>query len=846
MSSIVWLSPKRPYSEDMTRYLRKAMLSVQISTDKIFFANLHTRAQSLLKLKGKSKAKQILDPDNALLAKQYLNEMIVNLKPKLIVINDLASLWLISGTEHSLNAARGSVYFYEGIPCIVIDEPRNIFAKAEGKWIFSNDLQKIKRWYFDNTRTEPAFQYAVCRTLADVQNFVSDANKSDAIAIDCETKSGFITCIGYTCLRDGKIFTWLVPFYHPFKEGGCFWDTEEEELSVWELIKLVHANDAQKVLQNGTYDAAYFGAYGVSLRNYLADTSVLIHSIWLEAPKKLNFISSLFIDNCKYWKDESKGSKEEGWGRSAETLERYWRYCALDCYNTLLNARMLIKTLLNFDWAIANYDTLFRLSVGPCYAMSMTGLRVDRDRHRQMIDGLSAEADQELEKIRIMTDDPEFNPKAPAQVASFLYDVLGAKPTRLQSRRGSKYGPRSTDEKVLKLIKEQPNPLLEIFIDQLLATKKPANNISKYGSFRKLTYRERFLYSLSATGTETTRFSGSSHQFWYGTNPQNIPGKMREMFVADDDYVLVDIDYSASDDRFIAYESQDLDKIKLVESGMDAHCYHASFFFKMPYEKLLAAKKNNEDWCVHPIEGVRSNTKRVVHGRNFAMGAETLYNTMGREAVIASARFLGYKNADELTDKELIGVCRTFCEAYDNPKTGLYKRIRPWQNEIAEECASNGNLLTSACGATRLFFGNPRKDNKVQRDMAAFKGQAGTASNINRCLLDMFYSGLIDMDKVHVNLQVHDSLTFMVHKDHLHVIPEIIKAMEKPITLHGREFIVPVDVELGLSWSKEMMRWHEGVTYEDVVAFEKKTFGSKYVDISTMSVADFANMEISI
>ena len=105
---------------------------------------------------------------------------------------------------------------------------------------------------------------------------------------------------------------------------------------------------------------------------------------------------------------------------------------------------------------------------------------------------------------------------------------------------------------------------------------------------------------------------------------------MRDILVADKDCILIDVDYSQSDDVFMGYESNDANKIKVIESGVDGHAVHGELFFKMPYDDIVAGKKAQDPKIVHPIYGVRQLSKRIVHGTNFQMAAITLFMTMGQ------------------------------------------------------------------------------------------------------------------------------------------------------------------------------------------------------------------------
>src|SRR3546814_18591752 len=52
----------------------------------------------------------------------------------------------------------------------------------------------------------------------------------------------------------------------------------------------------------------------------------------------------------------------------------------------------------------------------------------------------------------------------------------------------------------------------------------------------------------------------------------------RDFLVADPECILLDVDFSQSDDVFVGYESNDAHKIEVIESGMDGHAIHGELF----------------------------------------------------------------------------------------------------------------------------------------------------------------------------------------------------------------------------------------------------------------------------
>lgn len=822
--TILWLVNSHLAGNGGMKHILSSALRNSGVKGSIIFNSLATKTEALKYYNPK----KMIDKVIVNKARENLNADCRILKPSVIVINDEAALRVITGTKYTLGTTRGSLYYFNSIPCIVLGEHRHIGYNTNAKFEFELDLAKISRWARGCQYVEPAFNYTICKTVNEVRAEAAAAKGAAMVATDRETSSGFVTVTSYTYnTPEGKLRTFVVPFFDPFKETGAYWDREEDEREIWKIIEDLNASEVVKAFANGTYDSAYDIQCGVPCRNYFVDTQNLMHSIWCEVPKSLDSVASYTCDHYTYWKDENKGVKEDGWGRNRDSLERYWRYNGMDSYYTWLGANSLLAKIVKLPWAVRNYSSEFSLSVGPCLAGSLRGLKCHPQRHQIVMAEQSRLFEAGKQDMRELTNEPEFNVNSSANVAWLLYDVLGAKKTRLQ-KKGTKYGERSTDEKVLRLMKEQNNPFVNHAIDRLLEAKKPGGVLSKYGNYTKLCYRNgRFLSWHNAAGTDTFRFNSGKCQFWTGTNGQNWQPEIQEMLVADPDYVFVDCDYSASDDWFIAHHAQDEDKINVLKTK-DTHSWSAHKFFKMDYAKVIQGKKNHEPWVVHAITGVRQVCKKVAHGKNFRMGPETLYNTAGKELIMTAARYLGHEYPERLSDKELIGVCQILGDIYDHPRTGMYRRIRPWQDETVEELKANRGLCTNAFGITRWFLGNPN-DPEVQRALSSQYGQSGTSGNINRALREIFYGGVDDGKLCMFVLQVHDSLKFLIHKSVLHEKIRAIKAiMEKPCTINGREFVVPVAVECGLTDGKKMVPYHDKLTYAELVEHEKKTYGEKF------------------
>jgi len=656
---ILWLGPKYGLT-DAYKYKIKELFqlrSINLNPNLLMYINLHVKVPEMAVKKGRNWA---CSYDKKHEVEKYLDKYIEIFKPKLLVCNCEVLLNFFSD-QVSLHLCRGSVYFYKGLPVLVIDKIDVINQVRHGVWIFVNDFQKLVRWYRGELRYQPKFTWSLCDTVEKIEQAEAWLCQSQFLSSDTETHGSFITCAGYTGNVDGKIHSWVIPFFDPSKSDGAFWHNQLHEQRAWQAVRKINDSSGIKILQNGGYDAAYFIKTHTPLRNYLLDTYHLFHSIWSESPKSLNFITSIVVDNCQYWKDDSKGIKTASLATIVRELKRYFRYNALDCYYTFLDGIWLTAyiTQPQLQWAVSNYAREMRHLLGVCLKMDMRGFKLDWGRLKVKRHQLNAEYDEKLKALRVMTAEPNFNPFSNDQVASLIYDVLGAQPIKTRGRK--KYGKRSVDKNVLRLIASQ-HPIFDIFIDAIHDAKSPRHDISNYCNIYFL--NSRFYNRMNPGGTETPRFASSSHQFWIGTNAQNIPKYMRDMFVADKGKMLWELDYKSSDAYFVAYHSEDKKYISNLNSGKDVHCLHVEFFFKIAYNIVMAGLKNKEKFFAAEPTGVRHITKRITHGAAYQMRGFTLYMQMGKKAVIAAATALGHKDTHTWTERQIVNFCQFLLDGF--------------------------------------------------------------------------------------------------------------------------------------------------------------------------------------
>lgn len=163
----------------------------------------------------------------------------------------------------------------------------------------------------------------------------------------------------------------------------------------------------------------------------------------------------------------------------------------------------------------------------------------------------------------------KINIDSPAQLAWLLTDKLGL------DIKGYDGNP-STDKEVLTKLAEQNEG-----VKLLLEYRKQHKLCTTYfPNYREMQVAGRIHCDFNPTGTRTGRLSSSN------PNLQNVARDIKKLFVADEGYKLITKDISALEPTLIAYYTNDLALIKLVQNGISFHSYNAKAMFDLDDARL--------------------------------------------------------------------------------------------------------------------------------------------------------------------------------------------------------------------------------------------------------------------
>jgi DNA polymerase-1 len=249
---------------------------------------------------------------------------------------------------------------------------------------------------------------------------------------------------------------------------------------------------------------------------------------------------------------------------------------------------------------------------------------------------------------------------------------------------------------------------------------------------------------------------------------QNIPIKLeigreiRKVFVpTNENYMLLDADYSQIELRVLAHISQDKHLIEAFEQGQDIHTATASKVFKVPIDEVTSLQ--------------RSRAKAVNFG------------------IVYGISDYGLSENLHITKKE--------AQKYIDEYFSQYDGVRQYMENIVKEGKEKGFVTTLL--NRRRYIPELKSKNFNLRSFGERTAMntpiQGSAADIIKIAMIRVYKQLRDRGlRSKLILQVHDELVVEVHKDEMEEVKEmVLYEMEHAIDLDVQ---LKVDMNIGSNW----------------------------------------------
>ena len=622
--------------------------------------------------------------------------------------------------------------------------------------------------------TPAGTRYELVQSVEVLQDWVTRARYAGAVAIDTETTSldeSLADLIGISlCVQPGHAC--YVPLAHrlpePMAEPEGSHAAGEEPPSpqrepleqipldaALDLLRPLFADSSVlKIGHNLKYDVVVLRRYGVvvspvddtMLMSYVLDGGSHGHG--------MDELAALHLDHRMIpFKDVT------GTGKSHVTfdlvpLDQALAYAAEDADVTSRLHRFLKPRLLA-ERMVTPYETLERPLVPVLADVETEGIRVDRAKLEHLSRDF-AERQQALEQDVYRLAGHEFNVGSPKQLGEVLFDEL-----RLEGGHKGKSGAYATGADVLESLAAEGHEL-------------PAR-VLEWRQLDKLksTYTDTLVEQINPrTGRVHTSFAmaAASTGRLSSTNPnlQNIPirtedgRKIRHAFVAEPGRVLLSLDYSQIELRFLAHVA-DIDALKRAfHEGRDIHALTAAQMF------------GGDAGTVDPA--MRRQAKAINFGIIYGISAFGLSRQLG------------------ISNEEAAAYMKAYFERYPG--------IREYMTRTKQFCRERGyveTLFGRRCHVPGIHDKNAARRNFAERAAINAPIQGTAADVLKRAMIRVppaLARHHLDT-RARMLLTVHDELLFEVDEAVVNQTAGVVKTVMESACLPALSLSVPLTVEVG-------------------------------------------------
>src|SRR5574337_70016 len=680
-----------------------------------------------------------------------LGDEIVRVAPKLIITLGNVPLWALTG-EWGITKWRGSQLEINGAALIPTYHPSAILRQWSYRHQAISDLQRAAK-SLDGPLPRPPFRFTDKPTFAEAFDFINQLYADQDVALDVETGNGHIVCIGIATSPTRAL---CIPL---MTAEGPYWQPHDR-LMLLNLLE-TRLTETTNIGQNFSYDNTYFDAdFGWHPRLDF-DTYNAQSVLWPGEPRALGFLSSIYCDHHKYWKDDAK---EWFKLKSAADYDRLFLYNCEDAARTWEIAQKQRAALKAHKlWEQFADRMIYDRHV---FDMAQRGVYRDPIRTKQLDHDISEAIQAKELRLNDLAGHP-LNCRSPKQVADFFYRELGCKEIKVRVPKSDETRTSTGDEALEQLIERYP---------QHEEAARLVLDVRSLGSLRSTFVRAerepdgRLRSSFAACGTETFRLTSSKNNFGRGCNLLNVTAdsagvNLRNCIVPDPGYTYFDCDLERADLQVVVWEADDEGLKKALRDGVDIHLVNAIELYGIagiPYDECYESHPNYHDH-IERVGSARGLGKRFVHLTNYG----------GKARKCAAAVGITVHEAE-------MGQQRWF---------SLHPGIRSWQR--ATEARLNAvRCVTNRFGYRRTYF--DRLDALLPEALAW-----GPQSTI-AIVASKIHMAFDEIEGVEVQLQCYDSIAGQFRTaDAVRILPAMYAASR--IIIPYRD---PLIIPLGLKTSE--------------------------------------------
>lgn len=584
-------------------------------------------------------------------------------------------------------------------------------------------------------------------SFAEVMEYLEEVLHQPDTAFDIETGSNnHVTCLGFTLSKSDIM---CIPFVC---EAGHYWELEQEA-EVWRKIsQVLYSEKVTKVVHNLAFECYRMHYhYGMKINN-IFDTIVASHVLYPEFPNSLAFNASIFTKE-PYYKAERKVKERS----TREEWNNHYYYNGRDCGVTK-EIKDLMEPLLEQQKLRAIYDEeLLNFLFG--VTMTIRGIKPDlqfmKDTYKKYNDLMASEKT----KLELVIG-RKINSGSSQQVQKLIYDEMKL-PRQYKKDKGARRLTCDVDALLAINYKAQKSEL--DYIINYRQSQQMRGMVK-----HKLDPRDKRIHCNFAPLQAGARWSSSKTTLGYGRNVQNIPVRaphtLRPQIIADDGYLLVEMDEKQIEVRIVGYLAECQAMIDIFEQGRNIHKVNTAGIFGLAESEV--DKESNEYYL----------GKTCCHAVDYNVGPIKLSRKIYKESRI----FMPVSKLKEIK--------ANYLKMYPEIPNIFWKEI--------EVQLRKDRTITNPFGRKIHFWGRLSDADTLS---AAYNWipQSTTSMIVNKVLNRVN----LELPQVCTLVHTHDGLLMQVPEDEAKELIQVIYDFFKiPVLIKGVERLFPVEVKTGHSW----------------------------------------------
>lgn len=324
-----------------------------------------------------------------------------------------------------------------------------------------------------------------------------------------------------------------------------------------------------------------------------------------------------------------------------------------------------------------------------------------------------------------------------------------------------------------------------------------------YSTYLSITFDsdDRLRGAYNPRGTKFGRLSSSQTIFGTGMNFQNLPQDFKKFLVADEGYMLVEVDKRQAEWVVVAYFANDANMISAIKNNLDVHSHTASLMFDLPieivkYENELighatssveVAKLRQEDPILKDLVtskwprsmSLRQCGKKSNHGLNYDEG---------------------YKNfalINEMEETEAKRIVAMYHSIYPGIKISY---------EVIKRQLQKDRTLSNCFGRKVRFMGEWGND--LWKSSYSMIPQSTVVDSLNKGMVRIYHDRFLTEEmNIDILAQVHDSILMQIPLKNLQnetlynkIFQTIYSYITPEISYNNNSFTIKNDAKFGKNW----------------------------------------------